>query len=272
MNRANKRRIIIYPVALLVVATMTFLACQASARDEENLIGTLQNGGELMAKLGLYDRAHENAKKILDLDPDNLYAHLLLAFVHQRKARFEDSIREYELAQGLTRSPEQQQYIELVMADVTRMNEDPEGAIARLDRFKNRHGDHPQAFLIRGQIHMDLDETPVAIKWFQRAVQGKTPIKGAHHALAQAFLKLGDKRNALETLEAAARDRIRIKNLWYRVAVLRKDLGDRAGASRALRSALHDNRKATMKLIEKEKESWGSIPQNLLEEKIAIEG
>lgn len=272
MTRANRRRIVIYPMALLVALTLTFLASQAKARDDKNLIGTLLNGGELMVKLGMYDKATENATRILKLEPDNLYAHLMLALIHQRSARYEESIREYEIALELTQIPEQRQYILLVMADVTRMKKDYEGARARLDRFRDSFGDRPDASMIRGRLLADIGDHATAVQWYRKAAGGTPPVKEVHAALVRSYLELGDRQKALEVLEAAAGNGIKIRGLWYEVAVLRRDLGDREGAIAALRSAMKESSKYIRRRLEKEKAAWGSLPAGLVKETATDEG
>jgi len=259
-------------MALLVALALTFLATQAKARDEKNLIGTLLNGGEMMAKLGMFDKAAESATRVLKLDPDNLYAHLLLALIHQRSARYEESIREYENALELTRIPEQRQYILLVVADVTRMKKDYEGARACLDRFRESFGDTPRSSMVRGRLLADLGDHATAVNWYRKAAGGIPPVKGAHTALAYSYLELGDRKRALETLEAAAGKGLEMRGLWYEVAALRRELGDREGAIEALRSGLKTSRESIRWRLEKEKAAWGRLPTGLMEETAADEG
>ena len=145
MTRSNQRRIIIYPVALVVIAALILLMLRARARDEKAYIGTLQNGGELLAKIGAHEEAAKRARKILQIDPDNLYAHLLLALTYQRTSRHEESIREYEVSLELADNPEQRQYIELLEDTIARVQEQAGGKALLLP--------HVAAFELLGMIN-----------------------------------------------------------------------------------------------------------------------
>jgi len=272
MTKSNQRRIIIYPVALVVIAALIILMLHARARDEKALIGTLQNGGELLAKLGALDEAGKHARKILQIDPDNLYAHLLLALTYQRTSRHEESIREYEISLDLAATPEQRQYIELVIADETRLAKDYDGARKRLDAYVQTYGDHPDAFLVRGHLHANLGQNAIAATCYQKAADGTPPARGARIALANTYIRLGDKAKALEALEEVVREGSKMCGLWYWVAELRRDLGDRDGACEALRSALELEPRTTRKRLKKDADDWGEMRPDLDAKPAAIEG
>jgi len=272
MTRSNQRRIIIYPVALVVIAALILLMLRARARDEKAYIGTLQNGGELLAKIGAHEEAAKRARKILQIDPDNLYAHLLLALTYQRTSRHEESIREYEVSLELANNPEQRQYIELVIADETRLLKDYDGAKRRLDAYERSYGEHPDAFLVRGHLHADLGQHAVAATWFRKAADAHPPARGARFALADTYFRLGDKAKALEALERIVRDGGTVHGLWYRVAELRRDLGDRDGACEALRSALEREPRSTRKRLKKDADDWGELRPDLEAQRTATEG
>jgi Tfp pilus assembly protein PilF len=272
MTRSNQRRIIIYPVALVVMAALISLMIYARARDEKAFIGTLQNGGELLAKIGAHDEAEKNARKILQIDPDNLYAHLLLALTYQRTSRHEQSVREYEISLELADTPEQRQYIELVIADETRLAKDYEGARKLLDAYVQTYGDQPDAFLVRGHLHANLGQNAVAATCYQKAADGTPPARGARIALANTYVQLGKKAKALEALEKVVREGTKMRGLWYWVAELRRDLGDRDGAREALRSALEFEPGTTRKRLKKDADDWGELRPDLDAERAAIEG
>jgi tetratricopeptide (TPR) repeat protein len=269
MLNANQRRMILYPGALVVVAALTVLSIQARASARREFIGTLQNGGELMARIGLNDKAEENARRILDMDPDHRDAHLLLALTLQQTNRFEESNREYQSALDLTTNPEQRQYIELNMADVARRNCAYDEALRRLDAFQKSYGDHASAFLIRGQIDADRGDNVKAVSWFERAVAASPRDRRlrAQLALAYALIELDEKLQALKTYEDIARDHTGVHGLWYRVAELRRDLKDFAGAREALESALEKERRTTLKRLRKDASSWGDLASDLVKER-----
>jgi Tfp pilus assembly protein PilF len=272
MTKANQRRLVLYPAALVVAVGLSVLVLQSKARERRALIGTLQNGGELMAELGLHDKAEANARRILEMDPDNVYARLLLACCYQRTARFDDSIREYRKALKSTRIPEQRQYLQLVLADVHRLKKDYAGARERLDRYRASYGDHARAQMVEGQLYADLGDHSRAASCFRKAAGAKPPAKGSRLALARAYLELGDKPRALEALEAVVSGERRTHGVWYAIAELRRDLGDREGARGALRSALADEPIATRRRLQKEEDAWGPLARGLQPDRKDTEG
>ncbi|MBN2492268.1 MAG: tetratricopeptide repeat protein [Planctomycetes bacterium] len=259
MTTANRRRLALYTAALVVVAALSALALEARARAARDLIGTLQNGGELMVRVGLHDRAEEYARRILEMDADHVGARLLLGCCGQQTGRFDDAIREYEEALKRTEAPAQRQYLELVLADMHRLKKDYAGARARLERYRAWGNEGPDLFMVEGELHADLGEHAEAAACFRRAASADPPAEGASMALAREYFRLGDKPGSLAALEAVAAGTRRTHGVWYAIAELRRDLGDREGALEALRSALASEPGATRRRLETDREAWGAL-------------
>ena len=259
MSKPTIRRLILYPAAALIAVALVVLTRHREAQEQRNLIGTLQSGGELMARMGFADKAEDNANRILALDPRNLEARLLLAYTHQRSSRYGDAIREYQESLKLSGTEDQRNYIELVIADLYRLDGKCDEAQRRLDAFRRAHGDEPRAAMVQGQVYADLDDHAKAAECFRHAAEADPPVPGALLSVANSRLQLGQKRPALEAYEMVAKSGARTGGLWYRVAELRRDLGDQTGARIALRTAYQREPGSTKRLLAEDAEAWGGL-------------
>lgn len=99
MSPENKRRLILYPVVLLVLAGLVYGGFFYKAEPEA---GMLLNSAEALYKVGDFDGAIRNAQRALKQEPDNRLAHIILGDSCSMKARHEEAVKHYLRAVALT--------------------------------------------------------------------------------------------------------------------------------------------------------------------------
>jgi len=203
------------------------------------------NGADILAKVGAHDKAIQECEKVLERDPGNLQAHLILAFSHDCESRYEDALETYERAFDLCTDDEDLAlHIRLSIADLHRRHEHPEEAILETRHLEESEGCLPRAKLVRGLSEQALGRYEQAVATF-REVTGAPPADadGEHAAklaelyLAHALLAAGrysEAEEAFTGLAATSAD----PGHSFHLAVARAARGDDDGMYEALEATL----------------------------------
>jgi len=90
-------KILRYVIVNLILFSFLFLIVGCAARNE-NLIASYNEFAIESAKAGLWNEAALRWKRIIEIDPNNAKAHNNLGVAYEALERFDDALREYELA------------------------------------------------------------------------------------------------------------------------------------------------------------------------------
>lgn len=265
MNSSTKRRIVIYGAAAIAVFGLGFASLQAKARNAQEEIGTLLNGGELLAKLGVLDKADETARVVLAREPENRDARLLLAYTAQQRGDRVSAVGHYREALARSQNDEQRRMISVTIADVLRADGRREEAAREIDRCRKTWGDSSRLAMAEAALWSVQGRHDDAIARIETACADDTMHPRAQ--LTKAWILRSAKRHdaALETLETVAASGSNVPTVWFEVAGVRLALGNRAGAVEAMTESMNRYPNATRHLIDQEREKWANIlPESLL--------
>ncbi len=189
MTQENRRRCFAYPCVALVLATLVYAGGFRPFPEGEPDLGTMINGADILAKVGAHDKAIQECEKVLERDPGNLQAHLILAFSHDCSDRYEDALETYERASGLCTDDEDLAlHIRLSIADLHRRYERPQEAILETRNLEDSEGCLPRAKLVRGLSEQALGNFDLAVETFREVTSG--PHSSAEGANAEKLAEL----------------------------------------------------------------------------------
>lgn len=253
---ATGRRLVLYGAAVVVIGALGFFTVKKRQQTEADLIGTLQSGGEMLARIGDYETAEAKAREILKIDPENTEAILLLACIEQRRGNFDRAITLYRDSASRVTSVECEQYIRATIVDLFRQKKDYGRAATGLADFRNKYGETGNYRMIEGWLRHDQGDIFGAIESFDKARKIDPPHAGAHEALIHVAAKAEKAPLVREVLEDAADRDIKLVNLWYRVAVARRGAGEKAGVTEALQKSFASSADRTLRLMKQNMADW----------------
>ncbi len=99
MTAANRKRVVLYSVVVLLVAGLAYGGFVYKADADA---GTLVGSAEVLAQTGLFDKAMENARRALAQEPENRYAHIILAYCLGQVGKFDEAVSSYRRAVELS--------------------------------------------------------------------------------------------------------------------------------------------------------------------------
>ncbi len=264
MNASTKRRIVIYGVAALAVFGLGFASLQAKARSARHEIGTLLNGGELLAKLGVFDKADEAANAVLEREPENRDARLLLAYTAQQRGDRVRAVSHYREALARSDNDEQRRMIAVTIADVLRADGRREEAAREIDECRKAWGDSSRLAMAEAALWSVQGRHDDAVARIEVACADETMFPRAQ--LTKAWILRSATRNeeALATLERIGASDANAPTVWFEIASVRLALGNRAGAVEAMTESANRYPNATRRLIAQEQDTWANILPNSL--------
>lgn len=177
------------------------------------------------------DLAIEDYRKALALRPGHPDSRLRLAWLLLGKGEYAEAITHFETY--LQAQPDAPAAL-LGLARAQRAARPPEEARATLDRLLAQPVDHPQGWLLRGQLDLDADRPADAIAAFRKAADALPYERDAHKGMADALRLLGRDAEAAphyEKFQQLDRDIRAVDELMKKVnadpknAALRYDLG-----------------------------------------------
>jgi tetratricopeptide (TPR) repeat protein len=263
MTRDNRNRWIIY---LATAASCIALLGYSFAYQGEPDECTLLSGADCLIKVGAIDQAIVECEKVLERDPGNFQAHLLLGNALDRLGRTREAIEDYRRAIGELGAlaadallPEDRRRlsleIRLAIADLERRVGDFDQAVGDSRVIDAEFGPTSRAALVRGYAHEACGETTSAGEAFADAVALGPSEPIAQWAFGCFCLDHGRAEDALvafERVHALDSGQHPAYPTPYRIAQARAALSDRDGAIAALHEAVR---------------SWrGFVKQNLLDD------
>src|SRR5262245_40440749 len=117
MTRELVSRVVLYTAGALVATALLVIGFGIQGEPD---VSTLLNGADALALVGAHDKAIVQCLKVLERDPGNLRAHLLIAFCRDRCGDYDGAIESYKGALGCKPAPELCLEIELSVADLLR--------------------------------------------------------------------------------------------------------------------------------------------------------
>jgi tetratricopeptide (TPR) repeat protein len=135
-----------------------------------------------------HDLAAEAYAQVLAQKPDHLEAHLRLGQVLQRAGRHAEALAHLETY--LRHRPEGPAAL-LALARCQRAQRPPAEARATLDRLFALPGDHPEGWLLRGQLELNAGRPGEALPWLEQAAQRIPHDREVNLALSVTLHQLG---------------------------------------------------------------------------------
>src|SRR5207253_5438381 len=115
---------------------------------------------------GQYDKAMDQAKKTLELEPNSAVTHAVLGFVYEDKKMYVDAIREYKAALQLGGSPgEMRGRLGYVYA----ITGEPGNAEQMIRELKQLWPGYVRAALDLAVIYSGLGQKDAALNWLEKA-------------------------------------------------------------------------------------------------------
>lgn len=235
MTRENQKRCIAYPCTGVLIA---LLVCLGNFQPEgEPDLGTLINGADILAKVGAHDKAIQECEKVLERDPGNLQAHLILAFIHDRREVYASALEHYDVALELCSSEVQRLELRLAIADLHRRHGKPQAAILDTLAIEEDYGCSAEARLVRGLAEQAVGRLDAAIDLFQEVASERDGDSLARLYLGEAYLEHGLFVEAESTFSEMTEKHCGAHDAWYRLAVARARLSQEEGMFEALENA-----------------------------------
>ncbi len=227
MTRETRGRLILYAAAVVVAGVLAWFGFVYKAEPDA---GTLLNSAEILAKVGAFDDAIENAGRALRQQPDLQYAHVILGYCHGRKGDAAASVEHYRRAVELTpdtdaNRPVLRLYLAEALMAAGRHGDAAAEAQAVLD---GRPAEH-QAWIILGKARHAAGDGDGAAQAFEAARQAAPSDPAASILLADLREEAGDLPGALARLDDAVAAAA-VPECLLRRARVRLAAGDRDGA------------------------------------------
>jgi tetratricopeptide (TPR) repeat protein len=99
MNAENRKRLMLYSAALLLMAGLAYGGFVYRADPDA---ATLVGSAEILAQSGLFDKAIVSARSALKQEPNNRYAHIILAHSLRQLGSYDESVSHYRRAVELS--------------------------------------------------------------------------------------------------------------------------------------------------------------------------
>lgn len=173
------------------------------------------------------DEAESLARKLMELEPDQLRGILALASVHETRKQFDEA--EAVVRQGLERFPGHfLLYMRLAQLEHTRGNRPGEIAIYR--ELLEKHPNHYGVLQRLGQAQIDANDATAAIETYTRIVTAYPEDLNSMRRLASLEFAAGRFEAAAKRLEQVLRREPADSELAVAVGQIRRAAGDDAGA------------------------------------------
>ncbi len=235
MTRDNRNRCIAYPCTGLLITVL--LGAGYFQPEGEPDLGTLINGADILAKVGAHDKAIQECEKVLERDPGNLQAHLILAFSHDRNGSYADALDFYRKALEQCSAEDQRFELELTIADLHRRHGKPQTSIVDTQRVEESFGCTHRTRLVRALAFEDAGDIDRAIALYREAVADQPEDATARFHLARAQLEAGRYETGAESLRDLIASHGNAHDAWYWLACAEAWLGNDEAMYEALDQA-----------------------------------
>lgn len=99
MTAENRKRVVLYAATLLLLVGLAYGGFVYKAEPDAS---TLVGSAEVLAQTGVFDKAMENARRALAQEPDNRYAHIILAHCLGQVGKYDEAVSHYRRAVELS--------------------------------------------------------------------------------------------------------------------------------------------------------------------------
>lgn len=198
------RRACLYGAGALVGGLLLVLGFGTQGEPD---VATLLNGADALALVGAHDKAIVECLKVLERDPGNLRAHLLIALGRDRGGELAEAAETYKRSLPFAEDPALQLEIELSAADCLRRAGKAPEAVAECDRIERERGTKDARLpAVRGLALAAMGETSRAVESLAVAVS-----RNPEDASFQEYLervKSGDRFEPRPPSESTDRSRV----------------------------------------------------------------
>jgi tetratricopeptide (TPR) repeat protein len=181
--------------------------------------------GTVQARFGDSDAARQSFTKALQLDPKLAEAHVSLAMIlgqQQDLAAARGHLNEAIHIYGSAPAAAPSHYL---LARVMVEQNQPDAALAELDRAIALRPDYSEAFLSQGLIRKWQHHDDAAIVAFQKAAALSPDDFDAQYELGSAYLRAGEALKAIDPLRQAARLKPDDRSTWYQLCMALQKAG-----------------------------------------------
>lgn len=247
MTRDNRNRCIAYPCTGLLLTVL--LSVGYFKPEGEPDLGTLINGADILAKVGAHDKAIQECEKVLERDPGNLQAHLILAFSHDRVGRYDEALDYYAKSLDFCSDDDQRFELELTIADLHRRHGKPQTAIVDTQRVEDTFGCTHRTRLVRALSLEDAGDFDGATALLREAIADQPEDATARFHLARVLLEAGLYAPAADSLRELIASHGNRHDAWYWLACAEAWLGNDEAMYEALEQAKNFSLGTTRKQV-----------------------
>ena len=247
MFEGGKRsaRIVLYITSSVSAAILFFAGFVYEAEPDTD---QLLSSGQFLAQTGAFEAAEKNLSMVLEREPRNLHAHLVLGLIAERRNRLDEAFRIYGKSLDLTDEAPIRRDVTLSMGDLKRRMGDFAAARAVADELESRIGHHPGIERLRAVVASDEGEIETALAHVESLlVMDPANREGLQMRirLLIAAGRLDDAQSRIEEFDAKDRSKPALLNELAKARVGSNDL---AGAEVALEKMIEIDAKAKEKL------------------------
>ncbi len=223
--------IIIVAIIVLILLLFLFIAIKGKVISEKTKIMKLK----MLLMLGSDEAAKKYALKIVELYPNNFFAHKTLGQLYEKEGNDNVALDEYIRAVDLNNQDYDMQYKVAELLQKTDKNE--EAIIMLQDLLKMKPG-HIQATLLLGNILYDEERFKEAVSVYMAAMQYNPLEYELYYNIGMAFTRLNDFQRAKEFYRRAAKLNSYLYNGQYNLALIAMIQGELEEAERRLLRAI----------------------------------
>lgn len=215
------------PALLLAAACLLSGSAAAATRAAGGDGGGLYEDALQRFNSGEFDAAVVQLKNVLQENPGNLPARILLGRAYLRQGQGASAEKELELAQ---RSGADEKLILLPLANAYLLQGKFQEILQRIHSSDPALDGSPEVLTIRGQAHLKLEQLDEAQQSFERAARQQSAYAAPLLGLARVALRRGEPARAEDLVDEATSRSPADPDAWYLKGELRRLRGDDEGA------------------------------------------
>lgn len=154
----------------------------------------------LLFEQSRFDLAESELRQALATEPQEAHAHAMLALCLARREEFQEATAEAQ--QAIHLAPDMA-FAHYALADILRDRNRPEEALAAVEEALRLEPEDADYCALLAQIRLDLRQWPAALEAAERGLQSNPEHVGCTNLRALALVKLGRKKEAGATIDAA---------------------------------------------------------------------
>ena len=179
---------------------------QSNARKEsqsnKDLAGAFYKRGNAYGRKGAYDRAIADYTNAIRIDPEHAGSYVNRATYYDQKGEYDRAIADYTKA--LEIRPDDV-VVHLKRGLVFQAKGDNESALADFGKsIKHASAGFSYAYVLRGLLHVDMDQFDRAIADYDRAIEIEPDLAAFYQSRAEAYAKNDERNRAIADYDKAA--------------------------------------------------------------------